>query len=989
MAFDFIKNEHDILKLWAEKDAFSQMRDKNKASKNVYRTLDGPATANCPLCVHHAFGRTLKDSFIKYNTLKGRRTHFQNGFDAQGMWVEVEVEKHLGLRDKKAITEYGLGKFTEFCMERVNSYAKVQTDQSIRLGQIMDWDNSYFTNSDKNIECIWNFLRVCNERGMIVRSYKAMPWCPRCGTSLSEHEMSGQYKEQKHKAVIVKVKVENGEYINIWTTTPWTLPANVAIAVNPKDTRWAHLIGKTYEPIFSDLKVQNFEHKIIPWEDVSLEEGTGAVHIATGCGAEDFALGLKHNLKQIIPVDEAGVFTKDFEYLAGLTTANCADVIFEHLKKLDKIVKIHDHTHNYPFCWRCKTDVIFRLVEGWDIKTDGIRAELIKAAETVHWSPDYLLSAMRDWLTNMGDWNISRRRFYGLPLPIYPCECGHFHVVGSRDELKKLAVKPELVDKLPHLHRPYIDEVEIKCPKCGKVAKRIPDVGDCWLDAGIAPFSTRAVDYKPFDAVTEMKEQVRLWFYSQLFMSVVLEKRAPYLRVNGYAMVVGENGEKLSKTGNNSLKLEDACEKFGADAIRYVYAGSNSSNDMRFGGGLVEEARKKLIAFYNAFTFYATYADIDKPDVFNHAPKNLDVTDEWLIAATDNYVRECDAAYEDFKPHTVVALTEAFVEDLSNFYIRINRKRFWKNADDTDKANAYWTLYNAIRAVTIVMTPITPFMCEHIWQKIRGVNDAELVVAGDFPRAGKANKTDICERVKFVKRIISLAYSLRSRENLKLRQPLKTLYVITKNTDAVGAFTGVLRDEVNVKNIECTPTSDKFNTPYLTVNFKTAGAVLKARVQELKNTLTGLSDADMAKAVDAYKKGKVSVGGFKNLSADIFIVMQKPRKEFVSIIDGDISVVLDTTIDENLRDECFVRELIRAVQDARKTADLEITARIALSVTSPDKKATAIIEKFRDKIMGEVLSTKWNADGKKSTAKVHTSKQEIEGYKIEIKFELA
>ncbi|MDR0461965.1 MAG: isoleucine--tRNA ligase [Christensenellaceae bacterium] len=1000
MSFDFIKNEHEILKLWRDRDVFSKMSAKNKNSKDIYRTLDGPITANNAMCVHHCWGRTLKDAIIKYNTLRGRKTHFQNGFDAQGMWVEVEVEKDLGLGGKHAIAGYGLEKFTEKCIERVNRFSQIQTAQSVRLGQIMDWDNSYYTNSDHNIECIWNFLKVCYDRKMLAKSYKAMPWCPRCGTSLSEHEMNGSYKELSHKAVFIKAKLGTdiakrigpGVTLVVWTTTPWTLSANVAIAINPDhdyvllevggekiivgkaaikvmeykgaprykvidEFKGAKLVGLKYEP-FLPLKVQNFEHKIVPWDAVSATDGSGAVHIAPGCGAEDFELGQKLNLKQIIPVDEAGVFTSDFEFLAGKNTANCEEIVFDKLQKNGSLLYNHDHSHSYPYCWRCKTNVIFRLVEGWDIATDGIRKELLASAKKVEWVPAFTGKAMEDWLTNMGDWNISRRRFYGLPLPIYQHEaghaCGHITVVGSRAELRKLAVKPELVDKLPHLHRPYIDEIEIKCPHCGKPMKRIPDVGDCWLDAGIAPFSTTAKDYTPFDVVIEMKEQIRLWFYSQLFMSVVLTGKAPYKKVIGYGRILDERGGMFSKSGPNNIKFDDAAETFGVDAMRYLFVSCNPASDVRFGPTLIEETRRKLLGIYNAFVFYDTYAQIDRPDVHNHTPRDLDVTDAWLITATNELIANTQRAYEDHKPHEVIQFAEAFIEDLTNFYIRVNRRRFWKNQSDTDKHNAYWALYSAIRATAIVLCPITPFLCEHIWQKIRGPKNAELVMLADWPDSsyskynGKIPK-DISEQVRFVRNVISVALSLRARENLKLRQPLSTLYIQTNNTAAVKQFESIICAEVNVHKIEIAHDDTKFNTPYLAVNFKSAGAVLKSEAQKLKVALET--------SEPVIKNDKVSVGEFKNLPMNLFERKFKSKPEYVSVTEDGLTLTIDTVLTDELVEEGILREIIRTIQVARQEADLEITARVHLSLVTKNNKFRTLVEKNYIKISEEVLAS--------------------------------
>ena len=990
--FDFTKNEHHILDLWEKGRVFDKMVAKNKNSKRRFRFLDGPITANASMAMHHVWGRTLKDAFIKYNTLQGRSCQYQNGFDAQGMWVEVEVEKVLGLNDKQAILQYGLDNFTEKCMDQVRHYAAVQTRQSKRIGQIMDWENSYFTNSDLNITSIWHFLKKCYELGILAQSYKSMPWCPRCGTSLSEHEMSGSYKELTHKAVFVKFKLENrDERLVVWTTTPWTLTSNVAIAVHPeltyvvaqvksgehlivgkdaikvlkgdvvkvvREIKGKDLVGLEYSPALN-LNVQDFEHKIIAWDAVSATDGSGMVHIAPGCGAEDFELGKKLGLKQIVPIDEAGRFTAEFEDLAGHRTDECEGLIFDKLKENGALYYTHDFTHNYPFCWRCKTNVVFKLVSGWDIKTDKIRPKLLEVVGSVTWEPEFLKKSMVNWLENMGDWNISRRRFYGLPLPIYPCDCGEVTVVGSLEELKKLAVK--WVD-LPHLHRPYIDEIKIRC-KCGGEAARVPEVGDCWLDAGITPFSTKGYftdreHWKknfPSELVLEMKEQVRLWFYSLLFMSVVLEGRAPYEKVVGHSTVLGEDGKKKSKTDKNiKVTFDEQIEIFGADCVRYVFASANPSSDMRFGPTMVEEARRKLIAFWNSYVFFNTYAVIDRPDIANHKPRNLDVTDVWLVERLNQYIETCEREYDDHKAHNVIVATEKFIDDLSNFYIRVNRRRFWKGESGEDKMNAYWALHQAIKAVTIVMAPITPFVCEYIWQGlVRGVEgDApEFVMVADFPKRiaydGKGIK-GIIEQVEFVKEVISLGLRIRAAAQIKVKQPLRTMYVKTAGERDLSLFLEIIKDEVNVKAVEIVWDESKFNVPYLVVDFKKAGAVLKGDVQSLKSELENLSASEMAQAAHR--------GTFKDYPADFFVRKLAKREEFAAETEGDVTVVLDTSMDADLVEEGLLRELIRSIQVARQTAGLDISSRVKFRITVT-ADLVELAKRNVEKIKQEVLAT--------------------------------
>ena len=1031
--FNFIKNEHNMLKLWEEISLFEKIKAKNEKGKR-FSFLDGPITANASMGVHHVWGRTLKDIVVKYNALKGHSQQYQWGFDAQGMWVEVEVEKLLGLNDKKAILEYGLDNFTEKCIERVNYFKDIQTRQSIRLGQLGDWDNSYVTNSDENIQAIWHFLKVVNDKGWLKKSYKAMPWCPRCGTSLSEHEMSGSYKEVTNKAVFVKLRLlDSDEDILIWTTTPWTLPANVAVAVNPHNTyvkvkvksqkfpiivgkeaikklrddavevleefKGSELVGKKYLKLLGQHVLENpdkpptipFEiqtNTIIPWDEVSASEGSGLVHIAPGCGAEDFELGKIHNLEPIVPIDESGRFKDEFGVLAKLSTEEAAPVIFEILTKLGPMYYTHNYSHNYPFCWRCKTNVVFRLVDGWDIATKEVKPEIFKAIKTVKWQPVYLQKMMEDWITNMGDWNISRRRFYGLPLPFYPCEkCNYIHVVGSLDELRTLATNQADVDKVPHLHRPYIDEVKIKCPKCSVPVKRVSDVGDCWLDAGITPFSTKGyfTDKKsweenfPIEIVVEGKEQIRLWFYSQLFMSVVLTGRAPYKTVMTHNMMLAEDGSKFSKTGPNVIRFDDAAETFGADAMRYAFAGAVPTHDMRFGKGMIKDTKRRLSSILNAVTFYNTYAAVDKPNLATHKPQDLHVTDIWLIESLNKYIKECDEAYKTYNLHYVVAKTDAFVEDICNFYIRTNRRRFWKGENSCDKLNAYWALFQALRGITIVIAPIATFLSEFIWKTI--IQESESVLLATFPTPVKLNKTipNTIEHVLFFQKVATLAHSLRAKEGLKVKQPLKTLYIKTDNIEAVEMFKDLLKEELNVKEIELVKSEDQFNIPYLVVNFRTAGKQLGGQVQELKAHLESMSENETKAMVELYEKGKEMTFAGKKLNvSQLFEKKLKSKPEFVSAVEDDVTIVLDTTLTEELTDEGLVRELIRAIQIMRQEAGFNISDRINLEIQlQEDSQMAKVIATHHKRIDEEVLTTDKENDGEMFTKEIEIGTEKM------------
>lgn len=1008
---DFVKLEKEILEFWEREKCFEKLVEKNKNGKR-FRFLDGPITANNPMGIHHAWGRTLKDMYIKYNSMQGKSCQFQNGFDAQGLWVEVEVEKELGVKTKRDIVEYGMDKFTDKCMARVKKFSGVITEQSKRLGQWMDWENSYFTNTDLNITSIWHFLKVCYEKGWLVKSYRPMPWCPRCGTSLSEHEMSGSYKEVTHTSIYSKLQIDGtNDCMILWTTTPWTLTANVALAVNPEldyvrvavksdsrkmivgknalkklagdivtveaEFKGSELIGKTYETCFPNLSVQNFVHKIIPWDAVDAEEGTGIVHIAPGCGAEDFELGKEFDLPMICPIDEEGVILPEYAEFGGKSTVDVKTDVIAALEKAGKLYKTEEYTHSYPYCWRCKTDVVFKLVEEWSIKTDEIRPLLIAAAKTVKWEPEFAGKRMLDWLNNMHDWTISRKRFYGLPLPFYECKkCGHLTVVGSREELKNLAVEGD-VDAIPHLHRPYIDQIKIKCPHCGETVARVPEVGDCWLDAGITPFSTKKYfsDKKyfeenfPSELVLEMKEQLRLWFYSLLFMSVTLTGKAPYEKVVTHSSVVNEEGGKFSKTGY-MIRFDEAAEKIGADPVRYLYASAPVGADVRFGYNLTDEARRKIIAFWNVYVFFNLYASIDNPDVAGRTPdfSKLTHSDKWLIARTDKFLKIAKQAMDDCRSAVLIKEFEAYTDEVSNWYIRINRKRFWKSTDVPDKLNAYWCLYRAIKTTVGIMAPIIPFITDHIWQNtVRELEkDAPISVhLSDYPTPIANGEFDeYLAETDAAREVIALAQRMRNEASIKIKQPLAALYVTADDEKValISALTQVVKDELNVKEVKFLKDDSVYNEPYFTVNFRVAGQVLKGDAQKLKKLIDGQSREEHVKLDAAYQSGKFSIGEFSDLDASLLDRHARPKANFVVSSENGLTLALDTALTRDLIEEGAMRELVRQIQVMRKDAGFAVEQRITASFKPEGELATAVITKFTDKIAEDILASSVAAD---------------------------
>lgn len=1012
----FVDLEHQIMELWEKEKFYDKLVEKNKGNK-MFRFLDGPITANNPMGIHHAWGRSIKDIFIRYKSMNGYDCRRQNGFDSQGLWVEVEVEKELGFKTKRDIEEYGMDKFTKACKDRVKHFSGIITEQSKRLGQWMDWENSYYTNTDENIGGIWHFLKKCDENGWIKREYKPMPWCPRCGTSLSEHEMTGSYKLMTHNSVFFKLPIEEiNSKILVWTTTPWTLSSNVALAVNPeidyvevkiksdaqtlilaknaikylgddklevvRALKGEELVGLHYETCFPDIPAQaGIEHKIVAWEDVAADEGTGVVHIAPGCGIEDFELGERLGLPRVMPIDDTGIYLEGFGWMTGKDSHTVADEVFEHLKEDNKLYKVEPHEHSYPVCWRCKSEVVFRLVPAWYIRTEELKPRLIKAANSVKWEPASNGKRMNDWLNNMGDWNISRKRYYGMPLPFYPCDCGHVTVVGSRQELHDLAVEPQKVDALPELHRPWVDEIQIKCPKCGKPVSRVSEIGDVWLDAGIVPFSTFGYfsdkeQWKknfPAEWVTEMHEQVRLWFYSMLFMSVVLEDKAPYERVLTNSTVVSEDGTKFSKTGF-MIKFDEAAEKIGADTVRYLYAGAPNSNDVRFGYNLGDEARRKMLAFWNIYTFFDTYAQIDKPDFTNYKPdvSLMTPTDKWLIVRTNEFIKKATELMDDYKVYMLVKDFEVFVDDISNWYIRTNRRRFWKTGDEQDKMIAYWTLFTALKACVQIMAPIIPFMTDYIWQKlVRFVTPdcAESVHLSDWPKPIEGFEDDgIIERTDLAREVIAVAMRLRNEQQIKVRQPLAKLFVCcdSDKADKIKTFEKNILDELNIKSIEYIDDANVLEDKYLTVNFKVAGAVLKQNVNKMKQTLEVLSDEEMATLTAAViEGGEVSVPGWdEKYDASVFSVQTKTKSGIVSAeFASECFVALDIVLTDELLKEGAVRDIIRQCQLIRKEAGYQVEQHVNMAISSDDEFIMNALNEKSNYISAELLADKLVLNG--------------------------
>ena len=861
---DFPKMERDLLDYWYKKEIDKKYIRKNNNSKKHFSFFDGPITANNPMGVHHAWGRTLKDVWLRYKNMQGFRQRFQNGFDCQGLWVEVEVEKDLGFKTKKDIEKHGLDKFSNACKKRVDKYSNVQTTQSKRLGQFMDWENSYYTFTDKNIEYIWYFLKVCHKKGWLYKGFRSLPWCGRCGTSLSQHELTDSYKEMVHKSVFLKFPLtekENSSFL-VWTTTPWTLTANVALAVNPsldyvqveednelfilakdmlgvlkgrhkiiKKIKGKDLLGMKYKGPFDELLVQKKSQRvIIPWEGVSEAEGTGVVHIAPGCGAEDFELGRIHNLEVIVPLDENGLFYKGFGDLSRKYAHNIDDFVFGSLKKKKILYKIKNYKHSYPTCWRCKVPIVFRAEENWFISADEIRPKMIKEVRKVKWHPEYVGKLMEDWLNNMGDWNISRKRYYGLPLPFYECKCEDVTIVGSLDELRKLSTRSDDVDKLPELHRPWIDDIKIKCSKCNQEVKRILDVGDCWLDAGIVPFSTLKYlenrsyweKWFPADWISEMREQVRLWFYSMMFMSVTLEARTPYKEVLSYEKVYDEKGNPMHKSEGNAIWFDDAVDKMGADVMRWMYVRHNVSDNLLFGYKTADETRRRFhLKLWNVYSFFVNYANLDKwqPDYKGLKPvedgklKVENNLDRWILCRLKETLDTVEKGLNGYDANIASEAIEKFVNDLSNWYIRRSRDRVGPVAEDQkDKESFYNTCYLTLVTLSQILAPFLPFISETLY---RNLVKRESVHLSDWPKIDVEVDRTLLEDMHNIRLVAEVAHAIRKEKQIPVRQPLSLLNSTINFNKPDVQLVKYLLDEINIKKWDVkkgSTFSNKFDT---------------------------------------------------------------------------------------------------------------------------------------------------------------------------------
>ncbi len=1008
-ALNFVDREKNIEKFWEENHIFEKSMKEREGSP-MYTFYDGPPTANGKPHIGHVLTRVIKDMIPRYRTMKGNMVPRKAGWDTHGLPVELEVERSLGLDGKEQIEGYGLEPFIKHCKESVWKYKGMWEDFSGTVGFWADMDDPYVTYHNDFIESEWWALKQIWEKKLLYKGYKIVPYCPRCGTPLSSHEVAQGYKDVKERSAVARFKVRDEDaYILAWTTTPWTLPSNVALCVNPVETyvkvkaadgyvyymaqalldtvlgRLAEegkpayeiletytgrdLEYKEYEPLFNFVQVEQKAHYVTCDSYVTLTDGTGVVHIAPAFGEDDANVGRKYDLPFVQLVDEAGKMTQETDW-AGTFCKDADKEILQDLEKRDLLFDAPKFEHSYPHCWRCDTPLIYYARESWFIKMTAVKEDLIRNNNTINWIPESIgKGRFGDWLENVQDWGISRNRYWGTPLNIWECSCGHMHAVGSIEELKSMS--DDCPDEI-ELHRPYIDQVTLHCPKCGGKMRRVPEVIDCWFDSGAMPFAQHHYPFEnkeifeqqfPADFISEAVDQTRGWFYSLLAISTLIFNKAPYRNVIVLGHVQDENGQKMSKSKGNAVDPFKALEEFGADAIRwYFYVNSAPWLPNRFHGKAVTEGQRKFMGtLWNTYAFFVLYADIDGFDATKYKLDydSLNIMDKWLLSKLNTLIADVDDHMEHYRiPESARAL-QAFVDDMSNWYVRRSRERFWAKDMPQDKINAYMTLYTALVEVCKVAAPMIPFMTEEIYQNlVRSIDkDApESIHLCSYPQANIDWVDKELERkMDELLQIVVLGRACRNSANRKNRQPLSEMFV--KAPEALdGIYTEIIADELNVKKVTFTEDVSGF----ISYNFKPQLKTVGPRYGKLLNGIRAyLTDLDGAKAMEELRsQGSLQFevdGSPVALSEEDLLIETAQMERYSSDSYGDVTVVLDVELTEELIEEGFIREIISKVQTMRKEAGFEVTDKIRVSAAG-NERIEGLMRAHEREICPEVLA---------------------------------
>ena len=1007
---NFVDREKNVEKFWEENHIFEKSME-NRKEGETYTFYDGPPTANGKPHIGHVLTRVIKDMIPRYQTMKGKMVPRKAGWDTHGLPVELEVEKMLGLDGKDQIEEYGLVPFIDKCKESVWKYKGMWEDFSGTVGFWADMKNPYVTYDDNYIESEWWALKTIWEKGLLYKGFKIVPYCPRCGTPLSAQEVAQGYKDVKERSAVVRFKVKDEDaYILAWTTTPWTLPSNLALCVNPDEDyvkvqmkedgrvyyiaqaladkvlgedaynvlenyKGTDLEYKEYEPLYSCAAVhaekQNKKAFYVVCDTyVTLTDGTGIVHIAPAFGEDDAKVGRKYGLPFVQLVDGKGNLTEDTPF-GGIFVKKADPLVLKDLDERGLLFDAPKFEHSYPHCWRCDTPLIYYARESWFIKMTAVKDDLIRNNNTINWIPESIgKGRFGDWLENVQDWGISRNRYWGTPLNIWECECGHQHSIGSRQELFEMSGNEKA--KTVELHRPYIDEITIKCPKCGTPMHRVPEVIDCWFDSGAMPFAQHHYPFEnkdvfekqfPAQFISEAVDQTRGWFYSLLAESTILFNKAPYQNVIVLGHVQDENGQKMSKSKGNAVDPFDALQTYGADAIRwYFYINSAPWLPNRFHGKAVQEGQRKFMGtLWNTYAFFVLYANIDEFDATKYTLDydKLSVMDKWLLSKMNTMIQTVDDNLANYRiPETARALQE-FVDDMSNWYVRRSRERFWAKGMEQDKINAYMTLYTALVNVSKAAAPMIPFMTEDIYRNLVCSIDKtapESVHLCDFPKADMAHVDKELEaNMDEVLKIVVMGRACRNTANIKNRQPIANMFVKAPK-ELPEYFADIIRDELNSKKVTFTQDVKDFTSYSFKPQLKTVGPKYGKLLGGIKQALSAL---DGNQAMDELKdKGSLTldINGSEVVLYETDLLIDTAQIEgYVSEQDNDITVVLDTNLTPELIEEGFVRELISKVQTMRKEAGFEVMDRIRLYAADNEKILT-VLKDHMDEIKDEVLA---------------------------------
>ncbi|MBQ1451122.1 MAG: isoleucine--tRNA ligase [Clostridia bacterium] len=1032
---DFVEREKQVLDFWKEEKIFEKTEEKKGPSYVFY---DGPPTANGKPHIGHVLTRVIKDMIPRYRTMKGYYVPRKAGWDTHGLPVELEVEKEIGINGKEQIEAYGLEPFIEKCKENVWKYKGMWEDFSGTVGFWADMDNPYVTYHNDFIESEWWALKQIYDKGLMYKGFKIVPYCPRCGTPLSSHEVAQGYKDIKERSAVVRMKVVGEDaYFLVWTTTPWTLPSNVALCVNPDDEyckakakdgkvyylatalldanfsklaegdekpyeiletmKGKDLEYKEYEPLFDyATPIAEKQHKkafFVCCDDyVTMTDGTGIVHIAPAFGEDDANVGRNYDLPFVQLVDGKGNMTAETDY-EGIFVKDADPKILVDLDKKGLLFDAPKFEHSYPHCWRCDTPLIYYARESWYIKMTEVRDDLIKNNNTINWIPESIgKGRFGDWLENVQDWAISRNRYWGTPLNVWECECGHRHAIGSIEELKSMSGNcPDDIE----LHRPFIDAVTIKCPECGKEMHRVPEVIDCWFDSGSMPFAQHHYPFEnkdlfeqqfPADFISEAVDQTRGWFYSLLAISTLIFNKAPFKNVIVLGHVQDENGQKMSKSKGNAVDPFEALETYGADAIRwYFYTNSAPWLPNRFYGKAVSEGQRKVMGtLWNTYAFFVLYANIDNFDASKYTLdySSLSTMDRWCLSKMQSMVKGVDENLENYRIPEAAKYIAEFVDELSNWYVRRCRERFWATELTQDKINAYMTLYTALVTTAKVAAPMIPFITEDIYQNLVRENDKsapESIHLCDFPSV-KTEWIDkeLEDNMEEVLLIVGLGRACRNGSNIKNRQPLAKMFV-KANKELDSYCTGIIKDELNIKEISFVDDASDLLSYNFKPQMRTLGPKYGPQLNEIRQKLTELDGSKAKAELDETGVLKLSIStGDIELTADDLLIETKQQEGYYSLSDFGVTVAIDTTLTDELITEGFVREIISKVQTMRKDAGFEVMDRINIYVDGSEK-IKKIAEENKSAIMGDVLcdeiivgkldgyTAKWDINGEDAT----------------------